>query len=314
MKKIIMMLAFVLAIASTSFALKNETLIDFSIIGDEAAMADPEGDTNTVLKLSDFYTDNWIVSLNSSADTIVNQTLSYVTNTESKGNNGIWGEGPVKVMGIRAHYPLEDWNSYAQITPPYAIEIYGGDDGKKFTGGKGVIQNVQTVKSISSWVYGRNFLVMYYVNLANQDGMVTSYPMGYTYFSGWRELTWDNSSYIATAQKRALKREPMYPRLIPSIRLDSLLFYRTKDTLGGNFITYVKDISVEYEPAYVDLEEDINDEGTWHILETEQDRKRALDKKRLEEIQELREIEKLRTQDAAAGNDTAAAGNDTAAQ
>jgi len=305
MKKIVLIFMFVFMAASMSFALTNETLIDFGIIGDSNAMQGAD-DANSIAKLSDFYTDNWVIDLNSSADTLVNQSLSYVTNTVSTKYTN--------VIGIRVHYPVEDWSSYARVMPPYAMEIYGGEDGQKFTKGKGVIQNVQTIKSITSWVYGRNFLVMYYVNLADQDGMISSYPMGYTYFSGWRELTWNNANYITSAERRALKREPMYPRLIPSIRLDSMLFYRSRDTVGGNFITYVRDIKVDYEPAFVVLTEDINDEGTWHIIETERDRKKVLDEKRLLEIQELREIEKLRLQTTGVATEeqgTAAAGDET---
>ena len=43
---------------------------------------------------------------------------------------------------------------------------------------------------------------------------------------------------------------------------------------GENSITYVKDVTVEYDVVVVDTEEDIDDEGTWQILKTENDRKR----------------------------------------
>ena len=239
--------------------------------------------------------------MNESARLTENRRNSYVTNVDSKGNNGAWEAG--KVLGIRVHFPLPGWNSYALVKPVYELEMYGGADGTKYTEGKGVIHNVGEIKSISSWVYGRNYLVSYFVNLQNEFGALKSYPMGTVYFNGWRQVRWENREV----------REPLYPRMIPSIKLDSLGFYRTKDTKGGDFITYVKDVTVEYDVVVVDLEEDIDDEATWQLLKTENDRKQAIEAARIREQAELRDLEQRRIGDGTATQEGGAATTDTAA-
>lgn len=296
MKKITAALMFVI-FANMAFGLTNSVLVDFNIFGNPDSLK-YEGDTETTARqLGDYYTDNWIVFLNSSSQTVQNRALSYVTNSDSKGNGGAWQ--PEKVIGVRAHFPISAWASYALVKPPYPFEIYGGDNGDKFLNGKGVAHNVGTIKSISSWVYGRNFLVMYYINLADENEKLTSYPMGYVYFNGWRELKWNNNNYVTDARDRVLKRTPLYSKLIPSIKLDSMQFSRTKDTVGGDFITYVRNITVEYEQSSFETEEDIDDEAIWQIIKTEYNRRSVIENKRIEEIVELQDLEKRRLQPVA---------------
>ena len=135
--------------------------------------------------------------------------------------------------------------------------------------------------------------------------------MGTVYFNGWRQVRWENREYLPNVRDRVLVREPLYPKMLPSIKLDSLGFYRTKDTQGGDFITYVKDVTVEYDVVVVDFEEDIDDEATWQLLKTENDRKQAIESARIREQAELRDLEQRRIGDAAAAEqgttDTAAA-------
>lgn len=238
------------------------------------------------------YNDNWVVWLNDSARLTENRRNSYVTNTDSKGNNGTWEEG--KVLGIRVHFPIAAWNSYALVKPAYELEMYGGAEGTKYTEGKGVIHNVGEIRSISSWVYGRNYLISYFVNLQNELGELKSYPMGNVYFSGWRQLKWENREYLPNVRDRILVREPLYPKLMPSVKIDSIGFYRTKDTRGGDFIAYVKDITVEHDLAVVDFEEDIDDEGTWQLIKTENERRQAIEAARVREVTELRDLEQRR--------------------
>lgn len=314
MKKLVLMFTFLFVVSSLGFALQTDRLIDFNIVGDAAEMKvdeepadDPdiqEGEDRVsgIPRIGDFHTDEWLVTLNSSARIMPNTKLSYVTNTTSQkyGN----------VMGIRVHYPVEAWNSYATVAPPYAVSLYsveaseeeGAPAASMFTGGKGVITNVQTIRRVTSYVYGRNFAIAYYINIADQNGEITSYPMGYTYFNGWKQLQWMNPNYMADAEQRVLKREPLYPQLFPSVRFDSMVFYRPKTTVGGDFVTYVKDIDVEFEPAFVGGDEDIDDEGTWGIIQTESERRARLNADRIEEMRALREIERLRREQAEGGD------------
>ena len=99
--------------------------------------------------------------------------------------------------------------------------------------------------------------------------------------------------------------------MIPSVKLDSLGFYRTKDTQGGDFIAYVKDITMEYDVVVVDFEEDIDDEATWQLLKTENERKQAIENARVREAAELQELEQRRINggDAQQQQDAGAAQN-----
>lgn len=292
MKKLFVVLTCVF-IAASAYGLTNSTLIDFSLTGDPANLQPADGDTNELVSLEqNLYNDNWVVWLNDSARLSENRRYSYVTNVDSKGNNGQWAAG--KVLGVRIHFPVAAWNSYALVKPLFQIEMYGGPNGTKYTGGKGVIHNVGEIKSISSWIYGRNFLVSYFINLQDQYSEMKSYPMGNLYFSGWRQVSWENREYLPNVRDRILVRQPLYPRMIPSVKLDSLEFYRTKDTQGGDFVTYVKDVTMEYDVVVVDLEEDIDDEGTWQIIKTENDRKKAIENSKIREASELRDLEQRR--------------------
>ena len=304
MKKLFSVLALVCLATSASYALTNSTIIDFSLTGNVDNLGESEGEENAVVKAEDaLYNDNWVVWLNDSARLTENRRNSYVTNTDSKGNNGAWEAG--KVLGIRVHFPLQAWNSYALVKPAYELEIYGGPDGQKYTGGKGVVQNVGEIKSISSWVYGRNYLISYFVNLQNELGVLKSYPMGSLYFNGWRQVRWENREYLTDIRDRILTRQPLYPKLIPSVKLDSLGFYRSKDYQGGNFITYVKDVTIEYDVVVVEPEEDIDDEATWSLIKTENERRRQLEEAKIKEQQELRDLEARRVGNAEQNADNA---------
>ncbi|WP_297286548.1 flagellar filament outer layer protein FlaA [uncultured Brachyspira sp.] len=318
MKKLFAVLASIF-VAASAYGVTNSTLIDFAITGNADNLQAAGDDTNEVVSVQqNLYNDNWVVWLNESARLTENRRNSYVTNVDSKGNNGAWEAG--KVLGVRVHFPLQAWNSYALVKPAYQLEMYGGADGTKYTEGKGVIHNVGEIKSISSWVYGRNYLVSYFVNLQNELGELKSYPMGTLYFSGWRQVKWENREYLANVRDRVLVRTPLYPRMIPSVKLDSLGFYRTKDTVGGDFIAYVKDVTMEYDVVVVDFEEDIDDEATWQLLKTENERKQAIENARIREAAELQQLEQRRIngggdaqqQDAGAAQNTQT--EETAAQ
>lgn len=285
MKKILLVCAGIF-MASGLYALTNATLIDFSLTGDKANLQSKDETPDDVMKLADIYNPNWSVVLNDSAQMIENKKYSYCSDVTSQSKG--------KVMGVRIHFPTAPWNSYGMIKPPFELEFYGGADGSRYTGGKGVLKNVGTIRSISSWVCGRNYVVNYIVNLKNDQEAVNSYSLGYLNFVGWSQVKWDNPNYLANARDRVLRRVPLYPRSTPAVKLDSLQFYRTADNLGGNFVAYVKDVALEYEEAVVDKDADIDDEGVWGILKAESDRKKAQENKRLKEIRELRDLEERR--------------------
>ena len=76
-----------------------------------------------------------------------------------------------KLLGVRVHFPIDPYNSWAMISPPFDIPAYAdktGPDGitvaaadkgvgAKFENGYGVVKNVGVLKSLSITVYGSNF-------------------------------------------------------------------------------------------------------------------------------------------------------------
>ncbi len=295
MKKLLVILSFVL-VSNSVYALTNSTLIDFNITGDIANLQTGESNATDLVSVEkNLFNNNWLVLLNESARLVENVRYSYTTNVDSKGNNGVWEAG--KVLGVRAYFPKQSWNSYAIVRPMFELELYGGGDGNKYTGGKGVVHNVGPIKSVKSWVYGRNFLITYFVNLKDQDSKTTQIPMGNLYFSGWRQLAWNNLNYTSDIYTEEFRKTPLYPRMVPSVKLDSLQFYRGKESLGSDFVTYVKDVTLEHDVVIVDVEEDVNDEATWQIMKTENDRKQAIENVRIREELELAELQSKRSGD-----------------
>ena len=69
-------------------------------------------------------------------------------------------------------------------------------------------------------------------------------------------------------------------------------FLRDKEQIGGDFITYIKDITVTYDRAVLDLDTDVNNEAVWGILSAREEARRTAEFERLGEIQVLRELEK----------------------
>ena len=93
-------------------------------------------------------------------------------------------------------------------------------------------------------------------------------------------------------RNRELKREPLYPRSAPSITLDSIQFYRDAMQEGGDFISYVKDISVVYDQAVIqDVDQDLNHEEVWGILGEREEQRRTAELKRLGDLEVLRYLE-----------------------
>lgn len=289
--------------------------------------------TNGFVSLATLHNDNWRVYLNDSSQSVENRELSYCKNVETKGKQDFGDRSPdnstnvvVKqkqtyvtnatnvhtakglyyypsndntrnVLGIRIHYPIPAWSSYGKVRPPFEIEFYGGYDGKKFHNGRGVVDNVGTIKEVTSWVNGRNFKIAYSIDVRDRGGKERSFFMGYLYFRGWVNTKWENPNYLTKVRDRKLKRERMYPVHRPAVKLENLTFYRDKSVAGGDFVTYIRDIKLTYDEAIPDIWEekmDIEDEDVWHILKKDSYEKRVKEAARVKEHVELYEIEKDR--------------------
>jgi len=280
------------------------TLIDYSGIAGASFT-----DADKALMKSSLAMGNWTVTLASSARSIVNQSVTMtreaVTSATAKQFNG-QDMANKKILGIRIHFPVEPFNSWAMIAPPFDIPAYADKDslqngkmvvadadkgkGQKFDG-FGVVKNVGVLKSLSVTVYGNNFPNGLGIVVEDQDGVQTTMFMDYLDFDGWRTLTWNNPNYVADVRNRELRKFPLYPMGTPFLKLVGFLIYRDSQQLGGDFVTYVKDVSITYDKALISTDRDINDEAIWGIIQQRNEARRLAELKRLGGIQVLRFLE-----------------------
>jgi len=258
------------------------TIMDFSEVAGASFTDEERAAMKTSLALG-----NWEVMLASSARSVANQSLSLtreaaVKSTAKKIPGTDTEVAGKKVLGVRVHFPVESYNSWALVKPPFEIPAYADKrelqgtrlaeptaeergQGRMFDG-YGVVKNVGVLKSLSLTVYGANFPNGIGVIVADQDGKEQTIFLDYLWFDGWRVLTWQNPNYIADVRNRELRKFPLYPRSTPHLRFVGLVIYRDSMQEGGDFITYVKDISITYDKAILEAERDINDEALWGIL------------------------------------------------
>jgi hypothetical protein len=229
--------------------------------------------------------------------------LSYTKEAPSKQ----WGT----VMGVRVHFPLESFNSWALIQPPFEIPAFEpqanvNDDGtieeseeggdgisgqSRFEDGFGVIKNVGTVKSVAVNVYGLNFPHGLSTVIIDSTGTKKSMFMGYLTFDGWGELRWDNPAYVKEVRNRDLRLYPLYPTSTPFIKFGGFEIKRDAAKDGGDFITYFKDVKVIYDKAVLDTERDIEDEALWSIIRDRENARKSWEMERFGHTQILRYLD-----------------------
>ncbi|MCK4514881.1 MAG: flagellar filament outer layer protein FlaA [Spirochaetaceae bacterium] len=279
------------------------TLIDFAEVAG-ASFTAAERD----LMKSSLFIGNWEVDLNSSAQTAVSQSNTKVLPaTVREGAEKYSGQ---TVLGVRVMFPSEPYNAWALIRPPFEIQAYANpsiindqgrvvddpnmapeDAGTKFENGFGVIKNVGVIKQIGISVYGVNFPHSLSVILQDENNQQVEVFMGYLDFDGWRTLVWDNPNYIEDVRDRELRSYPLYPNLAPMRKLLGFRVYRDGATQGGDFVTYIKDVTVVFDGARLQLEEDINHDDLWGILAERESDRRTAELNRLGNQQVLRFVE-----------------------
>ena len=232
----------------------EEVLIDFADLPEELAIE------RWYIKLSGF-SDNAFSRRNSSLK-VADVDFSKIEKERQDIYNAQQNKTDFnKALGIRVNYEYSHANDWAQIKPRLPIDPYYG------VPNKGILRNVGAIKSISMWVSGRNFKNTIEVRMTDQKGQYKSINFGSLNFRGWRKKTWKNHNYIKDLRKRDIIKEHLYPQYIPYLKFDSIVVYKSPQEYGGDFITYVKDIRVEYEPAVIDYEKAIEDEKVWGIME-----------------------------------------------
>ena len=297
MKRLFIFVVVGLLLGGTALMADQSTLIDFTKLGADQVLGANKAPTENAATLVD-YSDvagasvsdadkaamksslalgNWQVVLASSSRSVVNQSVTMTkeatTNATAKPFSG-QDMASKKVLGVRIHFPTEPFNSWAMIEPPFDIPAYADKDtltgnkmqvadadagkGEKFNG-YGVVKNVGVLKSLSITVYGANFPNGLGVIVADQDGNEQTMFMDYLAFDGWRQLTWDNPNYITDVRNREVRKFPLYPKGEPYLKLVGIIIYRDAAQEGGDFVTYVHDISIIYDKANITTDSDIND-------------------------------------------------------
>jgi hypothetical protein len=329
MKRIVILVAIVLFTVGMVFA-EEATLIDFSQLAADihvSAGADDQDDSpnqnrqtvmdygqvagasytpeqKNVMKTSLAIT-NWDVVFSSSSQTVTNVANTYTREAPSKLHE--------TVMGVRVHYPVENFYSKATIKPPFEIPAYEpqanvGDDGSiqpaeaegegdgisgvsRFENGYGVVKNVGTIKSVAVSAYGLNFPHALNVLLIDSEGNEKVCFVGYLNYDGWGELTWNNPQYIMDVRNRDLRLYPLYPINTPFVKFGGFRIDRDADRIGGDFVAYFKDVRIVYDKAVLDTDRDIDDENLWRIIETRETAKKVFEMSRFGEKQILRYLD-----------------------
>ncbi|MCL2879309.1 MAG: flagellar filament outer layer protein FlaA [Treponema sp.] len=330
MKRMLILLTIVLFSAgafSTLFA-DEATLIDFSMLKADIMANDKGTPTQNRATLMDYgtvagasFTDdqkavmktslaiaNWDVLLASSSRFVDNMVRSYTAEAPSKQYG--------TVMGVRIHFPIEPFNSWASIRPPFEIPAYEpqadiSDDGEiteaensdgittksRFESQEdgqpayGVVKNVGTIKSIQVQVYGLNFPHGLYTTIIDSTGNAKEVFMGYLGFDGWGNLRWDNPGYVQEVRNRELRLYPLYPTSTPFIKFGGFRISRDAAHQGGDFVGYFKDVKIIYDKAVLDTDRDIDDEALWRIIGDRETARKVWEMQRFGQNQVLRYLE-----------------------
>ncbi|MFA6505390.1 MAG: flagellar filament outer layer protein FlaA [Treponemataceae bacterium] len=305
MKRMFIPVAIALLVAGAAFA-EEAVLIDFSkLAADSVPNQDnvPTQNKRTVMDYSataggsftqeqkaimttSLAIPNWDVVLSSSSRTVANQSKSYTLEAPSKQFG--------KVMGVRVHFPVETFNSWARIQPPFEIPAFEAQKDSKFTRfeeGFGVIKNVGVIKSIAVNAYGLNFPHGISAILIDSTGKEQLVNMGYLNFDGWGELRWDNPSYVTEIRNRELRIYPMYPKATPFVKFAGFQIQRDAAKDGGDFIAYFRDVKVIYDKAILDTDRDIQDEDLWNIIKDRETARKNGEMERFGNVQVLRYLE-----------------------
>lgn len=273
------------------------TMMDYSNVAGGSFTTEQKNVMKTSLALA-----NWDVVLASSSRTVANQGKSYTLAAPSKQFG--------TVMGVRVHFPLERFNSWARIQPPFQIPAFEAmsqvaDDGTvqpptdedkankatRFENGYGVVKNVGVIKSIAVNAYGLNFPHGLSAILIDADGNEQVVFMGYLKYDGWGELRWDNPNYVSEVRNRELRLYPLYPKSTPFVKFGGFLIQRDAANEGGDFIAYFKDVKVIYDRAVLETDRDIEDEGLWNIIQTRETARKNAEMERFGQAQVLRYLE-----------------------
>ena len=336
MKKTFILVAMAFLLMGAVAVAEEAIIIDFALLNADI-IADPNGkmtqnrrtvmdygkvagasytDEQKALMRTSLALEQWDVELNSSAQ----NPLSVATSTIKEAEVRAEGEkfAGQKLMGVRILFPEWTNNANAKIKPGFLIPAYEkmaqvDDQGNlqeptaedkasgksRFEEGYGVVRNTGVIKSIAVNTYGMNFPHGLYVLLRDQNNVVKRYFMGYLLFDGWRELVWNNPSYIANVKSRELRLYPVYPTALPHVAFEGFLITRDAAHDGGDAIAYFKDVKIIYDKAVLTTVRDFADEDLWGIQEERETKRKKIEVEKFGHTQVLRflEQEKMATEE-----------------
>jgi len=303
------------------FLENRATMMDFSGTAGASYTDEQKKQMRTSLAIR-----NWDVVLASSSRTNMNQALS-LTAEAAIASDAKQFAGK-SVLGVRVHFPVADFNSWAKIQPPFEIPAFepkatvddqgnitpaaagaqgtdpinarlsrfegSYDANSKITTALGIVKNVGVIKSIAVTVKGLNFPHGLTLVLRDADGNENDVFMGYLNFDGWKELRWDNPAYVQDVRNRELRVFPLYPKTTPMVKFDGLIVTRDAANEGGDFVTYVKEVRILYDKAVLEPVMDIDDEALWGIVGNKEEVRKDLESKRFGSQQVLRYLEKMK--------------------
>ena len=274
----------------------KQTVMDFSTNAGSSFTQEQKNVMKTSLAI-----ENWVVHLAQSSRTVANDSLSFTKTTASKAFTN--------VMGVRVHFPVANYNSFAKISPPFDIPAYEftevSDTGEltqpaekptqsRFENGYGLIKNVGAVKAIAVEAYGLNFPCTLSAIIIDGSGNEQLIHLGPLNFDGWAQLKWDNPQYIRQVRNRVYKLVPLYPIAAPYIKFGGFIVQRDAADAGlvdTDFVTYFKEVRVIYDKAELDVDRDINDEDTWNIITDREAEKAKIESKDFGKDQVFRYLE-----------------------
>jgi len=281
----------------------RQTVMDFSHTAGSSFTAQQKA-----LMITSLAIQNWEVVLASSSRTVDNIGLSFTKEAASKEYG--------TVLGVRVRFPVEPFNSWALVKPPFDIPAFEtstvGEDGKitpmdqsagitsvksRFEAQEegapayGIIKNVGVIREVKVRVYGLNFPHGLSTVFVDSLGIQKTMFMGYLQFDGWGDLIWRNPAYMQEVRNRDLRIVPLYPFNTPFVKFAGFLIQRDAAKEGGDFVTYFKDVAIIYDLAVLDADKDINDEAIWNIIQTREERRKTWEMERFGQQQVLRYLE-----------------------
>ena len=336
MKKTFILVAMAFLLMGAVAVAEEAIIVDFALLNADI-IADPNGkmtqNRRTVLDYGKVagasYTDQqkalmrtslaleqWEVELNSSAQNPLSIAASTIKEAEVRAEGEKFAGQ--KLMGVRILFPEWTNNANAKIKPGFLIPAYEkmaqvDDQGNlqeptdedkasgksRFEDGYGIVRNTGVIKSIAVNTYGMNFPHGLYVLLRDQNNVVKRYFMGYLLFDGWREMIWNNPSYIANVKSRELRLYPVYPTALPHVAFEGFLITRDAAHDGGDAVAYFKDVKIIYDKAVLTTVRDFADEDIWGIQTEREMKRKKIEVEKFGHTQVLRflEQEKMATEE-----------------